>query len=110
MDVAARVDGSAQTRLVFQALRTNVEAWRYGYALVRETGLAPGTLYPILGRLTDRGLLESRWEDPPSGRPRRHLYRPTPEGVERAVQLAADPPRVVRPAASRRARWAEGST
>ena len=25
--------------------------WRYGYELIRETGLKPGALYPILVRL-----------------------------------------------------------
>jgi DNA-binding PadR family transcriptional regulator len=50
---------------------------------------AHGTLYKALGRLTDAGLLDSEWEDPgqaaEAGRPRRRLYRVTPEG---AVALA----------------------
>src|SRR5579884_1433810 len=83
---------SAQTRLVFRALRTGGQTWRYGYDIAQETGLAPGTLYPILGRLTDRGLLESQWEqDPPTGRPRRHLYRLSTEGAAHAADLAAEP-------------------
>ena len=56
--------------------------WRYGYELGLEVGLRSGSLYPILVRLTDRELLESRWEtDPPPGRPPRHLYRLTPPGT-----------------------------
>lgn len=39
---------------------------------------AHGTLYKALGRLEDRGLLVSRWEDADvatdEGRPRRRLY------------------------------------
>ncbi|WP_203217751.1 PadR family transcriptional regulator [Nocardia terpenica] len=81
---------SAQTRLVLDALMTPGNEWRHGYDLAQKTGLAAGTLYPILGRLTDRGILESRWEaDPPVGRPRRHLYRLTPNGHAYTEQIAA---------------------
>ncbi|EST18525.1 PadR family transcriptional regulator [Streptomyces roseochromogenus] len=99
---------SAQTRLVFRALRAGGQTWRYGYDIALETGLAPGTLYPILGRLTDRGLLESQWEqDPPTGRPRRHLYRLSTEGAVHAANLAAEP--VAPPKASGyRSRLADG--
>jgi PadR family transcriptional regulator PadR len=49
---------------------------------------AHGTLYKALGRLEDRGLLASRWEDPDiaaeEGRPRRRLYEVTGAG-ERAL-------------------------
>ncbi len=83
---------STQTRLVFRALRSSAQTWRHGYGITQETGLAPGTLYPILARLTDRGLLESRWEDdPPLGRPRRHLYRLSADGAAHATRLAAEP-------------------
>jgi DNA-binding PadR family transcriptional regulator len=50
--------------------------WRHGYDLLKELDLKAGTLYPILMRLCDRGVLEAAWEeDPPPGRPPRHLYR-----------------------------------
>ena len=40
------------------------------YAIARDTGLKSGTLYPILVRLADRGLLEACWEDEQrAGRP-----------------------------------------
>ena len=43
-------------------------------------GLRSGSLYPILVRLCDRGLLEAKWEESPAaGRPPRHLYRLTAE-------------------------------
>ena len=46
---------------------------------------AHGTLYKALGRMTEAGLLEAAWEDPAiaeaAGRPRRRLYRVTPEGA-----------------------------
>jgi PadR family transcriptional regulator PadR len=90
--VPARPDSSPQTRAVLAALSGHPEQWRHGYDLARETGLASGTLYPILGRLTDRALLETRWEDnPPDGRPRRHLYRLTADGAARAAEVRAQP-------------------
>jgi len=66
--------------------------WRYGYELGQEIGLKAGSLYPILIRLCDRGLLEATWEsDPPQGRPPRHLYRLTGTGVQLAAQVAPVP-------------------
>jgi PadR family transcriptional regulator, regulatory protein PadR len=61
--------------------------WRYGYELALETGLQSGSLYPILVRLSDREILESRWEtELPAGRPPRHLYRLTARGLEYAAE------------------------
>ena len=81
---------SSQTLRVLSALSREPKDWRYGYELGVEVGLRPGSLYPILVRLSDRELLESRWEaEPPSGRPPRHLYRITPQGLEYAAQHAS---------------------
>jgi DNA-binding PadR family transcriptional regulator len=67
---------------VLTTLLTEPERWHHGYDLARRTGLRSGTLYPILARLAERGYLERRWEpDPPSGRPPRHLYRLTDDGL-----------------------------
>src|SRR5262245_38537993 len=79
---------SPQTVSVLEALARDPETWRYGYELLKEIGLEAGTLYPILMRLTDRGLLEAGWEtDPPRGRPPRHLYRLTANGLAAATAL-----------------------
>lgn len=82
---------SAQTLVVFEALCRLPGEWRHGYEIAKETGLKSGTLYPILIRLSDRGLMEARWEDEqPVGWPRRHLYRLTGEGLAQArAALAA---------------------
>ncbi|MFC5213383.1 PadR family transcriptional regulator [Streptomyces coerulescens] len=80
---------SAQTAAVVRALAENPSAWRYGYELCRQLGLQAGSMYPILMRLADRGLLETAWEtDPPAGRPPRHLYRLTGPGLALAAELA----------------------
>jgi PadR family transcriptional regulator, regulatory protein PadR len=46
----------------------------YGYELSRETGLASGTLYPILMRLSEQKLLETDWE--PSNEQRSAAHPP----------------------------------
>jgi len=81
---------SPQTLSLFTALLADPARWRYGYDLSKETGLASGTLYPILMRLTDQRLLETAWEpsDEP-GRPPRHLYRLTTDGAALARQRLA---------------------
>jgi len=80
---------SAQTTAVVLALAERPTAWRYGYELCQELGLKAGSMYPILMRLADRGLLETAWEtDSPAGRPPRHLYRLTGPGRALAGQLA----------------------
>jgi len=85
---------SAQTTAVVLALAVEPSAWRYGYELCRELDLKPGSLYPILVRLADRGVLETAWETaPPTGRPPRHLYRLTGAGRTLATELAAATPR-----------------
>jgi len=74
---------SPQTLSLLDALLTHPMRWHHGYALSQQTGLASGTLYPILMRLERREWLETRWEDPSvAGRPPRHLYRLTAEGRE----------------------------
>lgn len=83
---------SAQTVLVLNALADDPVAWRYGYELGRQVGLKAGSLYPILIRLRDRGLLEATWENDPSpGQPPRHLYRLTAEGLRWVAESAAEP-------------------
>ena len=83
---------SGQTLALLAALLAQPGCWRHGYELSGETGLKSGTLYPILMRMEDRGLLAARWEAAaPHGRPPRHLYRLTAQGVSWArEQLATD--------------------
>ena len=81
---------SPQTVAVLAALSEEPSHWRHGYALASATGLKAGTLYPILIRLADRGLVEACWqEEPQPGRPRRHLYRLTAGGLASAAGALA---------------------
>lgn len=74
---------SPQTLAVLHALAEDPARWRHGYDLCRTLGLKAGTVYPILMRLAERGQVDTEWEqDVPAGRPRRHLYRLSPEGAE----------------------------
>jgi PadR family transcriptional regulator PadR len=85
---------SAQTTAVVLALAEAPSTWRYGYELCQQLGLKAGSMYPILMRLADRGLLETTWDtDVPAGRPPRHLYRLTGPGRALAAELAAAPAR-----------------
>jgi PadR family transcriptional regulator len=91
MAVGGRSVFSAQTLAVLAELCATPARWRHGYGIARDTGLKSGTLYPVLLRLADRGLVEACWEDEqPAGRPRRHLYRLTPEGLAAATAALAE--------------------
>lgn len=79
---------SKQTLAVLAALAESPSEWRHGYDLMAQTGLASGTLYPLLMRLCDQGLLETQWAPSPlRGRPPRHAYRLTAPGLARAAAL-----------------------
>ena len=71
---------SPQTRELLVVMSRQPRTWQYGYELSKQTGLKSGTLYPLLMRLSDQGLLESQWQEPERpGKPPRHAYRLTRE-------------------------------
>ena len=89
---------SPQTLQVLDAFLEVPKDWQYGYDISRNTGLKSGTLYPILMRLAERRLLETSWETPEAGKPPRHLYRLTLDGMHfarehRPVRLTRRLPR-----------------
>ena len=110
------LDGHVETLL----LSILIQRPNYGYRIVRELNdLAPnilkmgeGTVYPVLHRMEQRGLVTSKWETVDTGRPRKYYYvsrsgkRQLASAQEQwaALQelmncvLAADAPRRVRPA------------
>jgi PadR family transcriptional regulator len=58
---------------------------RFGLDIMRQTGLASGTVYPTLARAERSGLVRGRWEDRSvadrNARPRRRHYQLTPAGA-----------------------------
>jgi DNA-binding PadR family transcriptional regulator len=83
---------SAQTLAVLSAIAGDPQRWHHGYDLCRSLDLRAGTVYPILIRLAERGLVETTWErQAPPGRPPRHLYRVSAAGAELVAGLAAQP-------------------
>jgi PadR family transcriptional regulator, regulatory protein PadR len=100
---------------VLRVLVADPAAPHYGYDLMKTTRLPSGTLYPMLARLQQEGLVESQWENQrpdAGGRPPRKYYRLTAEGV-RAVRLelaaAPAPSGRTRQAAARSAPGTAGS-
>ena len=83
---------SLQTLRVLDAFLESPAEELAGADVQKRSGLASGTLYPILLRLESAGWFLSRWEsiDPSSaGRPRRRLYRLTASGLTRASEVFA---------------------
>lgn len=76
---------SGQTLNLLRSLIEEPKKWRHGYELSKATELMSGTLYPILMRLSERGLLEHKWVPPEDGgRLPRHVYRLTGKGLAHA--------------------------
>ena len=84
---------SKQMLMLLNALSAHAKDWRHGYDLIKETGLASGTLYPLLIRMSDQGLVEAEWREPEQlGRPARHVYRLTAAGLAAARAATSAPP------------------
>ena len=91
MDAQPRM--TLQTLKVLKVLLDRPTMQQYGLQISKRTGLAVGSLYPILGRLERAGWLDSEWERSDvhaEGRPRRRYYRLTGDGAERARQAIED--------------------
>lgn len=88
--MARRRNSSSQAVRLFSALIENPGIWHHGYDLTRRTGLASGTLYPLLMRLHEAGYLEARWEATAPSRPPRHAYRLTASGAAFGHALLAE--------------------
>ena len=77
---------------VLRLFLADASARHYGYDLMKAAKLPSGTLYPMLARLQDEGLVTSEWEPQPddaNGRPPRKYYQLTGEGARVArLELA----------------------
>lgn len=76
--------------MVLMAVSRN---YRYGFDISDATGLPSGTVYPVLRRLEEAGLLRSQWEAVETAReeqrPPRRYYTVTGRGAQ-AVRDATD--------------------
>jgi DNA-binding PadR family transcriptional regulator len=91
LGMARAKNGSKQTRSLLSLLLETPDTWWHGYDLSGETGLKSGTLYPILMRLKEQGLLVSEWREPTQpGRPPRHVYQLSASGRALAKAQARD--------------------
>jgi PadR family transcriptional regulator PadR len=75
-------------RVFLDQHRTNVQHQLAGADVMRLAGISSGTMYPLMHRLEQAGLLEAAWEaEAPAklGRPQRKLYRLTGAGAEFAA-------------------------
>jgi len=75
------------TSLVLLAL---ARGHRHGFEIMEATGLASGTVYPVLHRLEEERAVTSAWEEEEeaqqAGRPRRRIYGLTPRGQEHTAR------------------------
>jgi DNA-binding PadR family transcriptional regulator len=97
---------------VLRVFLADVSAPRYGYDLMKAARLPSGTLYPMLARLQDEGLVTAEWEPSPgdgSGRPPRKYYQLTGEGARVARLQLAHASAAARRTAPRTARPAHGN-
>ena len=83
------------TRMVLLSFLQDPDAELYGRQIIAMTGLAPGTVYPILSRLCGAGWLVDRPEHASAsstGGARRRYYQLTSDGWDtaRREQAAAD--------------------
>lgn len=69
-----------------QVLQAIASGHAYGFDIMDATGLASGTVYPVLSKLQQSGFVKSRWEDPRVARrekrPARRSYEITGDGRE----------------------------
>lgn len=99
--MADRLRMTYSTSAVLQALAEGLE---YGFDIAQATGLRRGTVYPILRRLEESGLVASHWEEPETpraeGRPPRRYYRLTPAAAAAVDRARAAYPRAAPSAAA----------
>ena len=84
-----KLRSTRQTTMVLAEFLRSETEWRYGYDISRNTGLKSGTLYPILMRLADHRMLKTNWETAEEGKPPRHMYKLTTEGLGYAREQVA---------------------
>jgi PadR family transcriptional regulator, regulatory protein PadR len=106
MDGVERV--TPQMLLLLEVFAADPDAEWWGLGLATAAGIRSPTIYRALARLEAAHWVESKPEeiDPTlAGRPRRRLYRLTPEGASQATCLLAEQRRKEAALATRAAQW-----
>ena len=74
--------------------------YRHGFDIIDASGLQSGTVYPVLRRLEDAGMLKSKWERVERARaeqrPPRRIYTITGSGAVALQEALARHPGVTR--------------
>jgi len=84
---------SSQAYRLLDVLAGHPSEWLHGLDLAALAQLKSGSLYSILIRLADHGLLQSRWLEPREhGQPPRHVYRITAAGLTALAGASRRPP------------------
>jgi PadR family transcriptional regulator PadR len=95
---AERLNWIAQLRKGWLELAILASLWQtrlYGLEIIRMLNdgadllVSEGTLYPVLSRLHNDGLLNAEWVESDSGHPRKY-YSLTAEGRRRTLAMATD--------------------
>lgn len=88
--MGTRIRLTFSTATVLYALSRGI---RYGFDIIDATALQSGTVYPVLRRLEESGMVRSQWEPAHAARdaqrPPRRYYELTGSGAE-AVRDALD--------------------
>ena len=103
---------TAPLERVLRAFLADLSAQNYGYDLMKAARLPSGTLYPMLARLEEQGLVTSEWEpqrEYSAGRPPRKYYQLTGDGIRVARLELAQASGSARRTADGTARPAQGT-
>ncbi|MGB6450756.1 MAG: PadR family transcriptional regulator [Steroidobacteraceae bacterium] len=92
-DSVSKLDSELRRGAVVLAVLSQLRTAQYGYSLrqalvLRGMPIEEGTLYPLLRRLEEQGLLASDWrinEGPP-----RRYYKLNPKGIRVLAELTAN--------------------
>lgn len=91
MALPIRMTGTVRTVLDLLQAGAREDKSTYGLEICRQTGLGPGTVYPILRRLERIGWVRAGWEEDEGSGPRRRMYELTGEGRAGAAEAEQRP-------------------
>lgn len=89
----AKLSAELRRGVLILAVLAALQERHYGYSLrkrlaARHIDIDEGTLYPLLRRLEEQGLLQSEWEE--SEARKRRLYQISTDGQQALAQMKTD--------------------